>query len=161
VNGSLEDLIVPLLIGAIAGLFIGYFTGRRSGPDSEKSRELERQVESLRAERAQFEQQVTTHFADTASKLATLTEHYREVYAHIAGGAAALCSDENRPEFPALGLPGEGSSGGDDAIDSGSVVTEPPRDWAPKSSGEAGTLSESYGVDKSDVPPDHSKDSKA
>lgn len=160
-NGSLEGLIVPLLIGAIVGLFIGYFTGRRSGPDSERSRDLERQVEALKADRAQFEQQVTAHFADTASKLATLTENYREVYAHIAGGAAALCSDDNRPEFPALGMPGGGGSDGEGTIDAGSVVTEPPRDWAPKSSGEAGTLSESYGVDRSEVPPDHSKDSKA
>ena len=160
-NGSMEEWIVPLLIGAIVGLFIGYFTGRRTGPDSERNRELERQVESLKADRTQFEQQVTAHFADTASKLATLTENYREVYAHIAGGAVALCAEENRPEFPALGLPGEGVRGGDGTIDAGSVVTEPPRDWAPKSSGQAGTLSESYGVDRSDVPPDHSKDSKA
>jgi uncharacterized membrane-anchored protein YhcB (DUF1043 family) len=158
--GSLEDVIVPALIGAIIGLFIGYFTGRRMAPDSEQNRELERQIESLKNDRTRFEQQVNAHFADTATKLNALTENYREVYAHIAGGAAALCSDENRPEFAALPLSADGQPS-DGAIDADSVATEPPRDWAPKPPGSnTGTLSESYGVDKSDVPPDHSKDDR-
>jgi len=158
--GSLEDVIVPVLIGATIGLFIGYFTGRRMAPDSERNRELERQIESLKNDRTRFEQQVNAHFTDTATKLNTLTENYREVYAHIAGAAATLCSDENRPEFAAL-PPAAESQKSEGTIDSGSVVTEPPRDWAPKPPGSnTGTLSESYGVDKSDVPPDHSKDDR-
>jgi hypothetical protein len=46
-----------------------------------------------------------------------------------------------------------------DAIEADSVQLEPPRDYAPKASPESpGVLDEDYGVDKDDVPPDHSKD---
>ena len=160
-NGSVEELFIPVLIGAIVGLFIGYFAGRRGAPGAEQARELERQLSSLRDERVQFEQRVNTHFADTAGKLNTLTENYREVYAQIASGAAALCSTDKGPRFDALAAPAaaDGGTGKSEAIDAGSVQLEPPRDYAPKASPEApGVLDDNYGVDKDDVPPDHSKD---
>lgn len=160
-NGSVEELFVPVLIGAIVGMFIGYFAGRRGAPGAEQARDLERQLSSLRDERAQFEQRVNSHFADAAVKLNTLTENYREVYAQIASGAAALCTTDKGPTFDALAAPGGEAKSGD-AIDAGSVQLEPPRDYAPKASPEApGVLADEYGVDKDDVPPDHSKDGDA
>jgi uncharacterized membrane-anchored protein YhcB (DUF1043 family) len=161
VNGSVEELFVPVLIGAIVGLFIGYIAGRRGAPGAEHARDLERQLSSLRDERAQFEQRVNAHFADTAGKLNTLTENYREVYAQIASGAAALCSTDKGPRFDALAAPAadDGDAKANDAIEADSVQLQPPRDYAPKASPESpGVLDEDYGVDKDDVPPDHSKD---
>jgi len=161
VNGSVEELFVPVLIGAIVGIFIGYLAGRRGAPGAEQARDLERQLSSLRDERSKFEQRVNEHFADTAGKLNALTENYREVYAQIASGAAALCSTDQGPRFDALAAPDakDGDAKGSDAIDAASVQLEPPRDYAPKASPEApGVLDEEYGVDKDDVPPDHTKD---
>ena len=160
-NGSVEELFIPVLIGAIVGMFIGYFAGRRGAPGAEQARDLERQLSSLRDERAQFEQRVNSHFADTAGKLNALTENYREVYAQIASGAAALCTTDKGPRFDALAAPGagDGDAKSGDAIDASDVQLEPPRDYAPKASPEApGVLDDNYGVDKDDVPPDHSKD---
>jgi len=162
-NGISEDMIVPLLIGAIVGLFIGYFFGRRSAPGSEENRDLQKKLDSLNDERTRFERQVNAHFADTAGKLNALTENYREVYEQIASGAATLCTESKSPNFTALAPPaqaGDDSSSG--TIESDSVVVEPPRDYAPKSSpDDPGVLNERFGMDGEDVPPDHSKDEKA
>lgn len=160
-NGSVEDLFIPVLIGAIVGLIIGYLAGRRGAPGAEQARDLERQLDTLRDERGKFEQRVNEHFADTAGKLNALTENYRDVYAQIASGAAALCSTDQGPRFDALAAPGgkDGDGKGNDSIDADSVQLEPPRDYAPKTSPESpGVLDDSYGVNKEDVPPDHSKD---
>jgi uncharacterized membrane-anchored protein YhcB (DUF1043 family) len=156
-----EDQLVPVIIGAVIGLFIGYFFGRRGAPGSEENRELQRELSKARDDQARFEQRVNAHFADTAGKLNTLTENYREVYAQIATGAADLCSTSKGPRFEALAAPGAGDNAADakkeaDSIDADSVQVEPPRDYAPKSSpDEPGALDEKYGMDESDVPPEH------
>lgn len=158
----MEYAVIPALIGAILGLVIGYLAGRRMAPGSDKQRELERQLEAMKEERAHFEKQVNSHFAETAGRLNTLTENYRSVYAHLASGAAALCSEDASPCFEALAAPA--ATAGDDGketIDAASVVIEPPRDYATRgSAGDPGVLDERYGMDSDDVPPDHSKDDK-
>ena len=162
-NGISEDMVVPALIGAIAGIFLGYLFGRRSAPGSEENRDLQRQLENLRDERGRFEQRVNEHFADTAGKLNALTENYREVYDQIASGAAALCTQSSSPRFDALAAPADGVDGGT-TIEADSVVVEPPRDYAPKTSpDEPGVLNERFGMDTDgdDTPPDHSADEKA
>ena len=162
-NGSMEDMVIPALIGAIVGLFIGYLAGRRTAPGSEQHRELEQQLESMKEERTRFEQQVNSHFAETAGKLNALTENYRDVYAHLASGAAALCAKDAQPRFEALAPP-VAADGEDDTrtIEADSVVVEPPRDYATRASeADPGVLDERYGMDSDDVPPDHSKDEKA
>lgn len=157
-NGISEEMIVPILIGAIVGLFIGYFFGRRSAPGSDENRDLQRKLEDLQDERKRFEQRVNTHFADTAGKLNTLTENYREVYDQIASGAAELCSQSKGPEFTALAAPAANTDSGD-TIEADSVVVEPPRDYAPKTSpDDPGVLNERFGMEGEDVPPDHTKD---
>lgn len=160
-NGISEDMVVPALIAAIVGIFIGYFFGRRSAPGSEENRELQRQLDTVRDERSRFEQRVNEHFADTAGKLNTLTENYREVYEQIATGAAALCSQSGGPRFEALAPPAE-EAGAPATIEADSVVVEPPRDYAPKTDPDGpGVLDESFGIDSTDTPPEHDKDEKA
>lgn len=159
-EGVTQEQVIPVLIGAIVALFIGYFFGRRGAPGSEENRKLQRELESLRDDRARYEQRVNAHFAETAGKLNALTENYRDVYEQIAGGAAALCSNSSGPRFDALAPPAEENSAGD-TIEGSSVQVEPPRDYAPKSSpDEPGVLNERFGIDGEDVPPDGAKASQ-
>lgn len=150
-NSGMEDWVVVAIVGAAVGLLIGFFFGRRSAPGSEENRELEQKLQDAQAATERFEQKVNAHFAETAGKLNALTETYREVYAHLAKGAGDLCTLENGPSFNALTEP---ASEGPQTIESDSVMTEAPRDYAPKSSpDDPGVLNENFGMDSADKPP--------
>jgi len=148
----MDDPMFLAIVAAVAGLLIGYFAGRRSAPSAEVTRELEQQLETARAERERFEQQVDAHFSETASKVGALTNSYREVYEHLARGATDLCSnEESRKSFDALASP---DAAGLAAIDGDNVRVEAPRDYAVRgSASDPGVLDERFGLDGEDKPP--------
>ena len=149
-NNGMEDPVLIAVIGAVIGLLIGYFLGRRSAPSSVQTRELEEQLSDATASRERFEQRVNDHFAETAGKLNALTENYREVYEHIASGAAELSPQAGAAAFTALAAPADE----DKAIEADEVMVEAPRDYAPKTSpDDPGVLNERFGLDGEDVPP--------
>ncbi|MEE4278832.1 MAG: DUF1043 family protein [Halieaceae bacterium] len=159
-----EDQLVPALIGAVVGLILGYFFGRRGAPGSEENRELQRELSKARDDQARFEQRVNAHFADTAGKLNTLTENYREVYQQIATGAADLCSSKKGPRFEALAAPAAAGSTeaakDDDSIDADSIPVEPPRDYATEtaSDDDSDTLEEKFDKDDEESTAEESKE---
>ncbi len=149
----MEAIVFGGVIGAVVGIIIGWMLGRSSAPGSQENRELEQQLDDAKASHERFEQKVNAHFADTAGRLNALTENYREVYEHIARGAADLCPQENASAFNALSAPEEQPQ----TIEADSVVVEPPRDYAPKSSDDdPGVLDERFGLEDQDVPPEES-----
>ncbi len=151
-NAVSEDQLIAALIGAVIGLVIGYVMGGRMAPGSQQTRELEDELQLAKASHERFEQRVNAHFADTASKLNALTDNYRDVYAHIASGAADLCTQEGGADFTALTAPENTAS---EAIEADSVVVEPPRDYAPKSSpDDPGVLNERFGLEGDESPPE-------
>lgn len=148
-----EEQIIAGVIGAVAGLIIGYFFGGRMAPGSQKTRDLENKLQEASRVREQFEQRVNMHFADTAGKLNVLTDNYRDVYEHLASGAAELCSQDGTARFDALTAPSEPEQA--PAIEADSVVVEAPRDYAPKTSpDDPGVLNERFGLDGQGVPPE-------
>lgn len=149
-NNGMDDPVLMAIAAAVVGLLIGYFLGRRSAPSSVQTRELEEQLSDAKASRERFEQRVNDHFAETAGKLNALTENYREVYEHIASGAAELSPQAGAAAFTALAAP----AGDEKAIESDDVMVEPPRDYAPKTSpDDPGVLNERFGLDGEDTPP--------
>ncbi|MEM1404764.1 MAG: YhcB family protein [Pseudomonadota bacterium] len=150
-NSGMEDLIFVGIVCAAIGLLIGYLTGRNMAPGSQQTRELEDALENAQQSRERFEQQVNSHFADTADKLNALTANYKDVYEHLARGAQDLCTTEGAKAFSSLQ-----SIGADEikAIESDEVITEPPLDYAPKASPEdPGVLNERFGLDEDEAPP--------
>lgn len=144
-NSLTEEQIIAAIVGAVVGLFIGYLMGRRSAPGSEQLRDMEKQLDEARGAKERFERKVNTHFTDTAAKLNLLTDNYRAVYEHLANGAVELCSEDKARAFSALNPP---TPEDDDAIDNESVMVEPPRDYAPKTSpDDPGVLNERFGLD--------------
>ncbi|WP_439101856.1 YhcB family protein [Congregibacter sp.] len=153
-NTGTVDPVVIAIAAAILGLLIGYFAGRRTAPGSEEARELTEKLEQAESARARYEQRVNAHFADSADKLNTLTANYRDIYAHIAGGASELCSEEEAARFQSLEAP---KDSGHDTIEADSVVVEPPRDYAAKTSpDDPGVLDERFGLDGEEKPPEDS-----
>lgn len=144
-----EQLLIGAAIGAILGFLLGYVFGRRSAPGSQQVSELEQKLEDAMQAKQEFKERVTVHFVESAQKLNTLTEQYREVHLHLAAGAENLCGEGTGGAFEVLGTPPAETL----TIESDELVMEPPRDYAPKSSpDEPGILNERFGLDK-DAPP--------
>jgi uncharacterized membrane-anchored protein YhcB (DUF1043 family) len=146
----MEEMIFIALAGAFVGLLIGFFTGRHMAPSSQKIRDLEQRLEETTTAKERFEQRVNEHFVVTADKLDKLTSEYRDVYQHVAEGAAALCTGTSGPAFTALPPAPQPDA---DAIDSDSIMVAPPRDYAPKTSpDDPGMLNERFGLDGKPLP---------
>lgn len=145
---STTAIIITGLIGAVLGGLIGAIIGLRNGSAGVKARELQQRLDQSERERKSYEQDVIQHFAETASRLNTLTESYREVHNHLAQGAARLCDGRGTD-----GALQQLARSADDALIPPSLVNvEPPRDYAPKGSPEdPGVLNEAFGLDKNDI----------
>ncbi|SMF51200.1 hypothetical protein SAMN02745866_03231 [Alteromonadaceae bacterium Bs31] len=139
---SLEILVAVGAVAAIIGALIGAIASRRLVPP-EQQKELEQSLQLTRQELNKYQQDVAHHFAETSRLVNNLTQNYKDVHEHLAKGAVQLTNAEISKSF---------ISGGDTAlgIEVGEAINEvqpePPRDWAPKTPGEAGMLSEEYGL---------------
>lgn len=134
--------ICVLVIAGIAGFFIG----RRTTAGSHQARELEKRLDQVTRDKQHFEDRVTEHFAETATRLNALTENYRAVHEHLAEGANALCAGNLSVTV--------GRLDGNSALDAELLNVQPPRDYAPKTSpSEKGMLNEGFGLDKDDIAP--------
>jgi uncharacterized membrane-anchored protein YhcB (DUF1043 family) len=90
---------VMLLLGIGAGLLLA----RRLLPGAQRARELEKELESTRAEHKAYRQQVTAHFEKTGDLFQEMAKGYRTVYDHLAHGAHDLCGEGM--QTPRLDLP--------------------------------------------------------
>lgn len=129
--------IVCLAVGLVAGLLIA----KRINSSPAKVSELEARVQELQRHHAQYRENVSEHFNTTAELVQHMTESYRDVYQHLAGGAQDLCSEDVASKL----LPATEQSvfyhADDDAL-------EPPKDYAPKKApGQSGALAENFGLD--------------
>jgi uncharacterized membrane-anchored protein YhcB (DUF1043 family) len=106
--------------------------------------DLESQLDQARQSRADYEAEVSEHFAQTADLLHKLTDDYRAVYTHLAKGADQLCGDQISISATALTAPSDTSEDQPHWAD-----VAQPLDYAPKKPDEQGQLSETFGLDKS------------
>ena len=143
---SLDIVIgVAVCVLLFAGI-VGFFLGRRTSAGRKQARELQKRLDEVTRNKQHFEDRVTEHFAETATRLNALTENYRAVHEHLAEGASTLCSG-NVPVTV-------GRLDGNSDLDPDMLNVQPPRDYAPKASpSETGMLNEGFGLDKEDVAP--------
>lgn len=83
-------------IGALAvGVIIGVISAGKLGrTDTARIQELEKQLDALQHRYDSYRTSVSEHFSTTAELIHNMTESYRDVYQHLAGGAQKLCSEE-------------------------------------------------------------------
>ncbi len=83
-------------IGALAvGVIIGVVSAGKLGrTDTARIQELEKQLDALQHRYDSYRASVSEHFSTTAELIHNMTESYRDVYQHLAGGAQKLCSEE-------------------------------------------------------------------
>lgn len=134
------------LVGAVCiaiGMAVGVIVGGRLSIGSSRVQELEAQVRQLKSDHRAYRDNVSDHFSQTAQLVQHMTDSYRDVYQHLAGGARELCSPEVANQLlPARDDAAFSADGPDGAV--------PPRDYAdrlgPK---QKGALSEEFGIEKS------------
>lgn len=143
---SVEFLIMVSVLVFCVGALLGAVISRVMFPP-EQQKKMEENLKASRQELDQYQQEVAQHFADTAQLVNNLTQSYRDVHDHFAGGALKLTN----PEITQKILEAGDSSLGIEAQNSlNEHDVQAPRDWAPKVPGSTGTLSEEYGLGEQD-----------
>ena len=134
-----------LLVGFAVGLAAGWWAATQRKDDSDDViDELRREVEAAKAAHRDYEQSVTSHFANTAQLLHRMQDDYRSIYTHIASGAQELCDAEVASQLDDTKLVGSAFDLADHLVDPAQ-----PLDYAPKKTPEeAGQLSEDFGLEK-------------
>ncbi len=143
---SLITLIGASVAALILGCIIGAVLTRTLSPQEQKARDLESKLQDSEKQLSQYQQEVTQHFAQTANLVNSLTQSYKDVHEHLVSDALKLANVDISRQLlnssEANGLPTEPK------IDESEF--EPPKDWAPKTPGSEGTLSESFGLKEGD-----------
>ncbi len=132
--------IVALLIAFIIGFLASRLWTKSRGEDTDS---LKRQLDDLKRQHQNYQISVTEHFNRTTQLIDSLNRNYDAIRDHLSRGADELVAPEYRLESArAAGedLESLAPTKGD------SDEFNMPRDYAPKSGHEEGTLSESYGL---------------
>ncbi|MEH6564149.1 MAG: DUF1043 family protein [Halopseudomonas sp.] len=138
---------IALAVGIVVGVVLAQISRRVSGGHSSSA---QAQLESLQLRFEEYQQEVAAHFKTTANLAGRLNRSYQDIQEHLTHGALELAPDDMTRQRLLAALdqdapiaPSGRKHGQDEAaFDS----LEPPRDYAPKDSGDPGTLSENYGV---------------
>lgn len=141
---SLETLIMISSIAFCIGGLVGAVISRTLLPP-ENQKGLETKLQESREELERYQQEVTKHFAETSKLVNNLTQSYKEVHEHLTKGAIQLSNAEIGQQILQSGDPSLGIEA-KDAIEN--VNFEPPKDYAPKTPGQVGTLSEEFGLNE-------------
>ncbi len=88
--------LISFAFGLAAGYAIHFFLN----PGNGRSKALETELEKLRQENSDYRNQVVQHFQRTSELVQDMTQSYRAVYEHLAGGSQQLCSEPiNTPQL--------------------------------------------------------------
>ena len=141
--------VVGLITFAV-GLAVGYAIHYFLNPDHDRNKALEAELAAAREESSRYRDQVTQHFQRTSELVQGMTQSYRAVYEHLAGGSQQLCGDKisnPRLDLPERDrLPDSGASTAEGGRES--PATGPERPLPPRVEDPADSSEETHG----DVP---------
>jgi len=80
--------IFSLILGVVCGLLFG----RATNAPYQEVQELKDSLNQVQSEFDAYKVEVTQHFTKTAELVNSMTDNYRNVHTHLAGGAQTLCS---------------------------------------------------------------------
>lgn len=139
---SLITLIGASVASLILGCIIGAVLTRTLSPQEQKARSLETKLQDSEKQLSQYQQEVTQHFAQTANLVNSLTQSYKDVHEHLVGDALKLANVDISRQL--LNNSEASELNAEPQLDESEF--QPPKDWAPKTPGSEGTLSESFGL---------------
>lgn len=150
---SLTTLLIITITAFILGGLLSLMLNRSLSSSEQKTRGLETRVQQAEESLADYQQEVTDHFAETAKLVNNLTQNYKDVHEHLAGSALKLANVDISNQLLSSNVSDEEST-----LNVSESDFEAPKDWAPSE----GTLSEDYGLstDDSDMP-NHARDTSS
>ena len=96
-------------------------------------------VRELESELIDYRNRVSDHFSESARLLDEMANRQRLLQDHLEQGRTLLCARQKSRYRLYSMLPGGG-------LRPDTIFPEPPKDYAPRSDGEDGTLSERFGM---------------
>lgn len=142
------SILAALIIGGLLSrLFLKKDGQDRSG--------LRRQLDELKQQHQAYQINVTEHFDRTTDLIEEMNRNYAQIQDHLSHGAEQFVKPEYRLESARTG-----ETRLEDLAPNAAPKEEQlgPRDYAPKAPHEEGTLSETYGLKRSDFLPEEEKD---
>lgn len=117
------------LIGLVAGLLIGALAMRFGNKKLRAQRSMQYELEKTKAELADYREELTSHFAQSAELLDNMARDYRQLYQHMAKGSNDLLPN----------LPGEKNPFAyqltESEADNDQAPVQMPRDYPDSASG--------------------------
>ncbi|WP_338560475.1 Z-ring associated protein ZapG [Erwinia sp. E_sp_B04_7] len=117
------------LIGLVVGLIIGAVAMRFGNSKLREQRSMQYELEKTKAELADYREELTGHFAQSAELLDNMARDYRQLYQHMAKGSNDLLPN----------LPGEKNPFAyqltESEADNDQVPVQMPRDYPDSASG--------------------------
>lgn len=149
---SLTTLLITAGTTFIIGGLLSLQLTRSLSASEQKTRSLEARLQDAEESLANYQQEVTEHFAETAQLVNNLTQDYKEVHQHLAGSALKLANVDISRQLLSTNIDNQ-----EGELNVGEEAFQPPKDWAPSE----GTLSEDYGLDDDDNLPNNPPATKA
>ncbi len=150
---SLITLISVAAAALIFGCLLGVLLNRTLSSQEQKARALKTKLQDSEKQLLQYQQEVTQHFAQTANLVNTLTQSYKDVHEHLASDALKFANVDITRQLLKSSEASDFLS--EPNMDENEVHA--PKDWAPKTPGSDGTLSESFGLKDTEEDTDTSK----
>lgn len=133
------DTSIVLVIFAI-GIVVGFLLTKYASASVRDTQALKQKLDNLKAEHRDYQENVNSHFIKTTDLIQKMNQNYKEIQAHVMQGAEMLVSPDFQLEIDEDVQALESADHSD--------AFAPPKDWAPKSAEDSGTLSENFGFQK-------------
>lgn len=147
--------VIMFLLGALLGVAGSLLVVRQTRSESS----IEKQLRELQEEFTAYRENVNQHFNQTTKLVNDLTKNYIAVQKHLDDAAESFAQppksfqleEDQQAKLESqkeklLPLETAPIDDEEDAQFDGSITVEPPKDYAPKSPKDKGTLAEDYGL---------------
>jgi uncharacterized protein len=136
---SFTMLLIVATAAFVVGCLLSLVLNRSFSASEQKTRSLESRLQEAEKSLADYQQEVTEHFSETAKLVNNLTQNYKEVHEHLAGSALKLANVDISRQLLSSNLTDDGNE-----LNINEEDFQPPKDWAPSE----GALDEDYGLIK-------------
>ena len=117
------------LIGLVVGIIVGAVAMRFGNKKLREQRSMQYELEKSKAELADYREELTNHFAQSAELLDNMARDYRQLYQHMAKSSSSLLPEMSAEENPFRNRLSESEANNDQA------PVQIPRDYSEGASG--------------------------